>query len=254
LQDLRGGIGFRLLVFLAVVFAFAALGWMLFLPSVLTAQFRARTGFDAVVGQFTANPLTGRVIVKGLVVTNPPTFPTSDFLDLREFRAQLSLWSLFSDHLIVESIKIDVASLTLVARHDGRTNARALQENWHRFRGGPALPPSSRGAKLPEIRQLDLHFDRLVLVDYRGRQPATHEFDLQIDQRYENVRGITQLFSPSTLGHLAPAAVAAAGMLPREIGATLGEAGRAEMETVRGKPAAGPETGYFDALEESKKP
>src|SRR5450432_866771 len=97
----RGGIFFKLLVFLAAVFALAALAWMLFLPAFVTRQIRTRTGFDATVASLSCNPFTGRLTIRGLVLTNPPGFSTSDFVQLREFRLEGDLLSLFSERIVL---------------------------------------------------------------------------------------------------------------------------------------------------------
>ena len=74
----RGGCLVKLLV-LATFFAAAfALAWMLFLPVVLTQQLRSRTGFDAEVTNFAVNPITGHVVLRGLVLSNPAAFGMKD--------------------------------------------------------------------------------------------------------------------------------------------------------------------------------
>jgi len=119
----RGGIFFKLLVFLAAVFALAALAWMLFLPEFVTRQIRTRTGFDATVASLSCNPFTGRLTIRGLVLTNPAGFSTGDFVQLREFRMDGDLLSLFSERIVLDELVLDVRRLALVRRADGLPNA-----------------------------------------------------------------------------------------------------------------------------------
>ena len=133
---IRGGCLTKLLILLVFAGAAFALAWMLFLPLVLTHQLRRRTGFDAEVTSLAVNPLSGRIVVRGLVLTNPPTFPVKDCLQLRAFEADADLWSCFGDKLIIDELNVDVRQLTLVKRSDGHTNLDIFQTNL----AGPVPP------------------------------------------------------------------------------------------------------------------
>lgn len=255
-RDQHGGALFKLLVLLTVIFAFGALAWMAFLPVLVTTQLRAKTGFDASVEQLAVNPLTGRVTLRGLVVTNPPTFPETPFLELREFRANAQVFSLFSDHPVFDSMVVDVANITLVKRSDGATNADAFQRNLQAPGDGKPRPPSVSPPKQILVRQLHLRIDRLVIADHTGRKPQVREYDLGINQDYTDVTDLNQLIAPKVLQTLAPIAAAVSGLLPGDVGKVLGEAAKSGADAVK---EAGRETTvkakrFFDALEESKKP
>ncbi len=120
---------FKLLVALAALCAAVALAWMLFLPALLTSQLRSRTGFDVTVQSLAVNPFTGKVAVHGLVISNPPTFPVHDFIEVREFSANLEIFTLFSSRLVFTSMVLDVPTVTLVTRDEGESNAVAFEQN-----------------------------------------------------------------------------------------------------------------------------
>lgn len=245
----------KLLVFLVVVFAFAALAWMLFLPALLTRHLRQRSGFDATVAKLAINPLTGTIEVQGFVLTNPPTFPEPDFLTVREFRANGEVRSLISDHPVFEKMVVDVAAVTLIKRADGTTNAEVFDRNLKSEADGTAVPfaPTKRSFL---IRHLELRVDRLVLADHSVRQPTHREFTLNLKQTYADVTGIDQLLAPSVLKNLAPVAAAISGLLPDDIGKVFAEAAGSGKELMRevGRKTTERAKGFFDALEESKKP
>jgi uncharacterized protein involved in outer membrane biogenesis len=251
----RGGVLFKLLILLVVIFAFAALAWMLFLPGIVTSQFRRQSGFDATVERLVFNPLTGSVEIRGFVVTNPPTFPISDFLHLQEFRATAKVRTLFSDQPEFDQMFINVSKLTLVKRDDGTTNAQALQNNIKGTQKQALVAkPSSKPSFL--IRRLELKIDRLVIVDHSVRQPTTREFTLNLDQRYADVTSLEELFAPGVLKNLAPVAAAIGALIPGDLGRVLTEAGSSSTELLKqaGRKAGAKVKGFFDALEESKKP
>ena len=259
-SGLRGGILFTLLAVLAVVFAAVALAWMLFLPVVLTNQLRQRTGFDATVKSLAVNPFTGTVALRGLVLSNPPTFPVHDFVEVREFRAVAELRSLLSDRPVFDSVLLDVASVTLVNRDDNQSNAVVFHHHLTVPDEGQPLPPSSRPPRQFLIRHLKVRVDRLVIADYSTRLPTSHEYHLGLNQSYTDVTDAKQLLAPAALQSLAPVAVALSGLVPGDFGLaindTVKEATKSSASLLKatGRKVGEKLKGYFDALEESRKP
>ena len=240
--------------------AAAALVWMLFLPLVLTAQLRQRTGFDATVRSLAVNPFTGTVEVRGLVLANPPTFPVRDFVQLREFSANAEVLSLWSDRTVFTSVLLDVASVTLVKRENGQTNAEAFSHNLTLAEDGQPRPPSSRPPRRFLIRRLTVRVDRLVIADHSTRLPTSREYRVGLNQNYTDVTEAKQLFAPAALLSLAPVGAALHGLVPGDLGHALDDSVKDATKTGAGwLKATGRKYGekakeYFDALEESRKP
>lgn len=251
----RAGVVSKLLVFLVVVFAFIALAWMIFLPALLTHRLRQRSGFDASVAKLAVNPITGMIEVHGFVLTNPPTFPEPDFVSVREFQAKGRVASLLSEHPVFETMLVDVASVTLIKRADGATNAEVFDRNLKHGADESAAPgePSKRTFL---IRHLEVRLDRLTIADHSVRQPTRREFTLNLKQSYVDVTGLDQLLAPSVLKNLAPVATAISGLLPEDVGKVFAEAAGSGKEFIRevGRKTGERAKGFFDALEESKKP
>jgi hypothetical protein len=59
------------LLALGVVVALFALAWVTLLPAVVEHELRSITGFDIKVQVLRVNPITGRVVVRGLYARNP---------------------------------------------------------------------------------------------------------------------------------------------------------------------------------------
>lgn len=245
----HGGVLLQLLVFLAAVFALAALAWMLFLPSFVATQVTARTGCATRVDRLVVNPFTGAVDAHGFVLANPPGFPAGDFVEVREFRANVAMGSLLSDQIVFDAMTLDLPVVTVVTAADGTTNAEEAE------RGGAV----AAGAKKPSpvlIHRLKLRVGRVVVIDQR-RQPAERrELKLDLDQSYTEVSSLEQLFAPEVRTALAPAAEALGGLLPREAGRSLGEAAKNGTEFLKetGRKAEEKAKGFFRTLEESRKP
>ena len=267
----RGGCLVKLPVLLVAVLAAAALGWMLYLPLWVTGQIRARTGCDATVASLSCNPFGGRLAVRGLVVSNPGTWPTRDFVELREFVAEVDVWTLLAERIVVDSLTLDMRRVTLVRRADGKSNAELFQP------AGPVrnAAPDAAGRKAGEgpgaavererkflIRRLALRFDQLVIADYSGATPVVNEHKLALDQRYENVTAAKQLLVPEVLRRVAAENLGPAlgRLVPGEVGRALGgtardaAAGGAELLKDAGQRANDLLRGLREKLEETKKP
>jgi hypothetical protein len=255
----RGGLLARLLVAFVVFLAVVALGWMLLLPVVVTSLLRNRTQFGVTVQSLSVNPFGATVHLRGLIIENPATFPTPDFVQVREFRATGGIFALFSDRPAIDEAVVDIAQVTLVKNQAGQRNAALFQE---RLAGAPT--PTGAGMPAPVtgsapktrgflIRHLELRFDKLRLIDAGGGQPGTREYDLGIRQTYENVTTPVQIAVP-ILGQLA----ARGGV----IGDLAGQLGRDALETATktgevlkdaGKQAGAALKGFFQSLEQKAK-
>jgi hypothetical protein len=260
-------------VLLAVLFAFAALAWMLLLPVVVTGQMQARTGFTASAASLSCNPFTGRLTLRGLVLTNPATFPTGDFMQVREFRAEGDLLSLFSDRITLDELVLDVRKVALIKRGDGLSNAEVFEQNLGLIATGPrpaagvpALPKAAAPAPPPArkflIRKLTLRFDQLTLADYSGAQPDIRDYNLAVDQHYENVTDLKQLLVPDVLKRVAAENLGPAlgRLVPGDFGRALGDSAREAAKTGEtllkdaGAQATDLLRGLREKLEETKKP
>ena len=253
-----GGLLARLLAAFVVFLAVAALAWMLLLPVLVTSMLRNRTQFGVTVQSLSVNPFTATVHLRGLVVENPPTFPTPDFVQVREFRATAGLFTLFSDRPVIDEAVVDIAQVTLAKNQAGQRNAVLFQE---RLAGAPApvragMPPTTGPApKAKEflIRHLELRFDKLRLVDTSGNQPGTQEYDLGLRQTYENVTTPVQIAVP-ILGRLAARGGAIgdlAGKLGADALATAKQTGAVLKDA--GQQAGAALKGFFQSLEQKAK-
>lgn len=271
-----GGVLAQLLLFLAVAAALGALAWMLLLPEYITRQIQSRTGFDATVASLSCNPFTGRLTVRGLVLTNPASFVTGDFLQLREFHAEGDVWSLWSDRISLDELILDVRRIALVRRADGRSNADLFAGSLGFMPPSPGgavkplapassstaapVPPSS--AKKFRIRHLSLRVDQLVLADYSGAAPDVKQYDLAVDQHYENVTEPRQILVPEVLRRVASENLGPmlAQLVPGDLGRALGYSARAAARSGEalmreaGTQATDLLHGLREKLEQSKKP
>ncbi len=248
----RGGCLLRLIMLLVIAGAALALAWMTLLPLLFTQALQERTGFKADVASLSANPFTGRVTLRGLMVLNPAAFSVPEFLQVRSVEGEIDVWALWNRRIVFDSLDLDVRQLTLVARRAGDTNIAT-------FRAALFDPSVSNAATTPLlIRRLRLRFDTLGLVENTVSPPRFQTYRLNLDQSYTDVTSLKPLFLPAVRRVLDEknATAALADYLPQEISAPppvssktgeswLNAAERKSLEIFRG---------LRDKLEEIRKP
>ena len=248
----RGGCLLRLIMLGVIFGATLALAWMTLLPLLFTRALQERTGFQADGASVSANPFTGRVTLRGLIVLNPTVFPVPDFLQLRSAEAELDVWALWEQRIVFDSLDLDVRQLTFVSRRAGDTNIAAFRAAL----SGPVAPANASTSLL--IRRLRLRCDTLALVDHTTPPPRIHTYRLGLDQNYTDVASLKHLFSPAVRRVLDEknASAALADYFPQEISGPppapsktgenwLNAAERKTLEIFRG---------LRDKLEETRKP
>jgi uncharacterized protein involved in outer membrane biogenesis len=245
----RGRICLKLAVVLAILFAALAMAWMILLPLAVSKIVRLRTGLDTEIQALYLNPFTANLAVRGLVITNPPSFPVKDFLEIREFRADARLTSLFSRRWEIDDAALHVALVAIVRNQHGVVNARLFQ----RSLAGTAPDQPTAAAPAPEqsrgflIRHLEVRIDRLIVADYSDRAPAVREYNLNFHHTYANVTSAQQLAAP--LADISVDLSRALETVMPEVSTALRKAGDALKATDR--KAGDAVRGFFESLEKS---
>jgi uncharacterized protein involved in outer membrane biogenesis len=238
-RSVRGGVWLKLTVVLAILFAALALAWMIFLPLAVVKIVRRQTGCDARIQALYLNPFTAALEVRGLVITNPPSFPAKDFVEIRELRADARLASLFSRRWEIDDAALDVALVAVVRDQHGVVNVRL----WQRGLAGtaldrPAATPAPEPARAFLIRRLEVRIDRLIVADYSQRTPVVREINLNFHHTYENVTSVQQLAAPLAdvsvnLSRALEGVMPEVGTALRRAGDTLKATGRKAGEAVK---------------------
>jgi hypothetical protein len=168
--------------------------WVRLLPGYVASNIRAKTGFPVQVASVSANPFTAKVLIRGLVLMNPDDWGGGDFVELREFRAQSSLFSLFSDRYLADEVVVNVAQVNLVKNKQGMLNALAFKDA---LTGGESGPSAKLGGKKGFfIKKLVLKFDKLTYDDRTSLLHHVRKYDLNINTELFDVDSVAKLASP----------------------------------------------------------
>jgi hypothetical protein len=245
-----------IVLFLAAV---ACLAWMAFLPAYAQHELHAITGFDVKVPVLSANPFTGRLYVQDLTAKNPSGYPSPDFIEIHSLQADVDVFSLlFGDEVKLDNLDLNVGTLDIIRRHDGKTNVVDCSAAF----ASPKVPGAPVGKPTRFlIKRLHIRLERLVIEDDTGSKPDKRTYNLNLNHSYNNVSDARQLLVPDVVHTLYSFGLHhdTARLLPGDFGVALATA-------VDGVSAVGSKVkdatqktgeylkGLFDKLEQSPKP
>jgi uncharacterized protein involved in outer membrane biogenesis len=149
--------------------------------------------------------------IEGARLLNPPDFPESSALDLKQVRVDFSFWSLFSREIRFHEVILDIPKLVVVRKADGETNAERLGGTGRAGRAGGGSAPGPGGETKPaptgeKKEPRGFRIDRLVLrvgaVEFRdyskakeSGEPAVTAMTLNVDQEHRDITSLSQLGS-----------------------------------------------------------
>ncbi|HEY0944934.1 MAG TPA: hypothetical protein VGD81_06685 [Opitutaceae bacterium] len=255
----RAGALASLLLLLAGFAALATLVWMMFLPALVAYALEARTGFGVRIERLAANPFTGQVALTGFAIDNPAAYPSRNFVQMRAFRADAQLFTLFGRRAVFDDVQIDVESVAVIKAADGTVNLDLFRSRLASLGAGggagaaptsPAVNPAGKMEFL--IQRLHVRFDRLSYTDLTAPRSTTREFNLGFDHRYTNVSDPAQLLVPALFRRLGESGGALEGLLPARFGGSAGDG--AGLLGHAGRKAAEGLKSLFRTLEDSRKP
>ena len=240
----RAGVLLKALLGLGLLLLLVAIAWVALLPGIVASTIHAKTGFTVKIDALSVNPFTANAQVRGLVVQNPAGWPEANFIEVRQFTADVQLWPLLGGRFVANEIVADIAQVTLVTNPQGVLNTVAFSRGFsggEARAAGPSGSPAATGGshKGFMIHRLRLKFDQLVFADYSRSRPVVKTYDLHLDREMTEVDSAAKLLSPFTGAALGLAASALGGMNPKDADAlteaveVLQSAGKKTGETLK---------------------
>ena len=282
----RGGALMKLLIFLIIFSGIVVAAWVYFLPQILTSTLEKRSGFTVKLKRLAIDPFRNRVSFDGLVISNPPSFPRPEFVEIRSFRAWAQLDSFFTDRLVIDDGEIDVARVALIRNKDWTINAGLFSDRLLNTRKPKAKPKPPEAAppppklepgkyppppkpKPPEvaakpeapekaflIKRLVVRFEKILVEDHTTQKPASREYTLNFSHTYENVINTDQFMVGPFMKGFSAVGSAITGLIPGDVSGTMGAASRSGTELFREatKKTGDPFKAFMDTLEQTTKP
>ena len=192
------------------------------------------------VGSISVSPITGKVVLKDMVVMNPEGFSDNPAFSLGEVRVRLRPKTLFSDRVVVEEIYVDAPAIRYEVTMGG-TNVGHIQKNVAEFAaqfGGDEKdqPEEVKEAKKLQINDLLVKDGKITLAaSVKGigtgvpiSLPDVHRQNIGAEGRKSSYEVVSDVLK-EVLGSVASVAKdAASGVLGalKGIGGTAGDAAK----------------------------
>ncbi len=146
------------------------------------------TGLKLSMGSFKVGILRTLVGIKNLRLYNPKGYPEKIMLDMPEIYVDYDLGAITKGTIHLEEMRINLKEFVVVKNEKGELNLDALKVVQAEKEGKEPAPKA--GGKAPEIQidVLELTIGKVLYKDYsRGGAPSVKEFDLNLNERYENI-------------------------------------------------------------------
>ncbi len=169
---------------------------------------KAATGLSVDMGGVDIGLLGTNIGVRNVKVFNPPGFPDKVMVQLPELFVDYDLSALAKGKVHLEMVRVNLAELTVVKNAEGKVNVNSLRPVQEQQ---AAKEKKAAPAKQPQIQIDELHLKvgRVVYKDYtQGATPVVKEFNVNIDERLQNITSPQAVASAIVMRALARTTVA----------------------------------------------
>ena len=237
-----------IIVILVILIAFSLVKNLVAKASV-SAGVRAITGLKLSIKSMNVGILRTLIGIKELRLLNPPGFVDELMVDMPEIYVDYDLGAFIKRKVHLEELRLNLKEFYVVKNEKGEINLDSLKVV--RAKKEEKAVPEKEKAKMPEfqIDVLELKIGKVVYKDYsRGLPPRVREFNVNINERYENITNpytfasliVVKALMNTTIASLANFDL---GPLKGEVTETLKKATKITQEAVGKAVEAGKEVG-----------
>lgn len=162
---------------------------------------QAVTGLPLKMKGFKIGIIRTLVDIKGLKLYNPKGYTDKVMLDMPEIYVDYHLLPIFKGKVHLQEMRIDLKEFVVVKNKNGEINLDSLKvvedQKEKKARKKPKAEAKGKG-KAPDIQidLLELKIGKVLYKDYsRDGDPVVTEYDIGIDERYENITNLSTLIS-----------------------------------------------------------
>jgi len=154
------------------------------------------TGLKLKIQSFRVGLIRTRIGIRNLRLFNPKGFSDKIMLNMPEVYVDYNLPSIFKGKVHIKEMRIDMKEFTVVKNEKGELNLDSLEVVRAQKQG--KRPGEKEGKKPPQIQIDSLHLEigRIYYKDYsKGGAPDVKEFNLNINEKYKNIKDPYSLVS-----------------------------------------------------------
>jgi len=167
------------------------------------------TGLKLNIQSFRVGLISQMVGIKNLRVFNPAGYEDKVMLDMPEIYVDFDLKDIIGGIIHLEEVRINMNEFYVVKNENGELNLDSLKVV--QAQKNNEEPAGRDKAKAPDIQVdvLELKVGKVIYKDYsKGGKPTVREFNVNIDERFENIRDPYTLFTMILVRTLAKTTIA----------------------------------------------
>lgn len=152
------------------------------------------TGLKLKMKSLNVGILNTMVGINGLNLYNPPGFEDKIMLNMPEIYVDYDLPAILGGKVHLKELRVNMQEFMVVKNAKGELNLDALKPV-QKEETAAAAKPAEKG-KAPEIQidVFELKVGKVIYKDYsKGGAPSIQEFNVNIDERFENITDPNQL-------------------------------------------------------------
>ena len=182
-------------IIISIIFALLVaffFGKNLIVKTSVSAGVKAMTGLKLNIKSMNIGILNSLIAINGLQLFNPPGFVDELMVDLPEVYVDYDLGAFIKRKVHLEEVRLNLKEFSVIKNEKGELNLdslRVVEEKKEEKVEGEEEEEKEK-TKMPELQidVLDLKIGKVVYKDYsKGTPPKSKEFNVNIDERYENI-------------------------------------------------------------------
>ncbi len=185
----------KLFIIVSIIFVLLVavfFGKNLIVKTSVKAGVKAMTGLKLNIKSMNVGILNSLIGINGLQLFNPPGFVDELMVDLPEIYVDYDLGAFIKRKIHLEEVRLNLKEFSVIKNEKGELNLdslRVVEEKKEEKVEGEEKKEKEK-TKIPEllIDVLELKIGKVVYKDYsKGTPPKSKEFNVNIDERYENI-------------------------------------------------------------------
>lgn len=178
-------------IVISIIFALLVavfFGKNLIVKTSVKAGVKAMTGLKLNIKSMNVGILNSLIGMNGVQLFNPPGFVDELMVDLPEVYIDYDLGAFIKRKVHLEEVRLNLKEFSVIKNEKGELNLDSLRvvkgEKEEKVEG------EKEKTKMPELQidVLELKIGKVVYKDYsKGTPPKSKEFNVNIDERYENI-------------------------------------------------------------------
>ncbi len=185
----------KLFIIVSIIFVLLVavfFGKNLIVKTSVKAGVKAMTGLKLNIKSMNVGILNSLIGINGLQLFNPPGFVDELMVDLPEIYVDYDLGAFIKGKIHLEEVRLNLKEFSVIKNEKGELNLdslRIVEEKKDEKVEGEEKKEKEK-TKMPELQidVLELKIGKVVYKDYsKGTPPKSKEFNVNIDERYENI-------------------------------------------------------------------